>query len=273
MTSQPDPGQRPGPVRRLYRFIEEATQRHSLLTRIAFALVGLVLAGSVVVVFVADRAQEPTITTTTLVDDGQIDSDGDGIVDSADECPSDNGGIDLAGCPDTDGDGVADPNDACRSQPAATPDGCIPETVPCIDPRTGNGDPYEPNNSRSDAAGPLRAGKAYRAVIENHGDNDWYGFCTSREGNVTVTIALDRAPDGCIGFGGLVTGEGGQPLAGRVYNLDPSESDTASFNAKADGRYYLWFDASPFECQDAVYRFRVDGAISASIGAEAGAAL
>lgn len=42
-----------------------------------------------------------------------VDTDGDGIIDAFDACPTAKGEVVLAGCGDTDGDGVADPLDAC----------------------------------------------------------------------------------------------------------------------------------------------------------------
>lgn len=42
-----------------------------------------------------------------------LDADGDGIEDSADQCPNQPGPASTLGCPDSDGDGVADKNDKC----------------------------------------------------------------------------------------------------------------------------------------------------------------
>jgi outer membrane protein OmpA-like peptidoglycan-associated protein len=44
---------------------------------------------------------------------GCPDTDADGIVDSLDACPNDFGLAALNGCPDKDGDGIADKDDAC----------------------------------------------------------------------------------------------------------------------------------------------------------------
>ncbi|MFL5866557.1 MAG: thrombospondin type 3 repeat-containing protein [Thermoleophilaceae bacterium] len=44
---------------------------------------------------------------------GCPDSDGDGIANVDDRCPTLRGPKSLAGCPDTDGDGLIDPKDAC----------------------------------------------------------------------------------------------------------------------------------------------------------------
>ncbi|MFM2359440.1 MAG: hypothetical protein RLY16_1433 [Bacteroidota bacterium] len=41
------------------------------------------------------------------------DTDGDGVADDADECPTAKGTAAFKGCPDTDGDGIADKSDKC----------------------------------------------------------------------------------------------------------------------------------------------------------------
>jgi OOP family OmpA-OmpF porin len=51
----------------------------------------------------------------------KLDSDSDGVVDTADQCPDTPGGVkvDVRGCPlDSDGDGVADHMDKCPATPA-----------------------------------------------------------------------------------------------------------------------------------------------------------
>ncbi len=56
---------------------------------------------------------------------GDRDTDGDGIVDSEDKCPTQPGPAALGGCPDTDGDGIADKDDACPNEPGeARLNGC-----------------------------------------------------------------------------------------------------------------------------------------------------
>jgi outer membrane protein OmpA-like peptidoglycan-associated protein len=44
---------------------------------------------------------------------GCPDTDGDGIIDGSDACPTEFGLAALNGCPDKDGDGIADKDDAC----------------------------------------------------------------------------------------------------------------------------------------------------------------
>lgn len=65
-----------------------------------------------------------------------LDRDNDGVADYKDDCPDDSpsaiaAGVDASGCPlDSDGDGVADFRDKCPGTPKGTPvdlDGCPPE--------------------------------------------------------------------------------------------------------------------------------------------------
>lgn len=44
------------------------------------------------------------------------DSDGDGVPDDVDACPTVKGSAELKGCPDSDGDGIADKDDRCPNQ-------------------------------------------------------------------------------------------------------------------------------------------------------------
>jgi OmpA-OmpF porin, OOP family len=63
----------------------------------------------------------PTVYGTI---NGCPDTDKDGIVDSKDECPTVYGTIE--GCPDTDGDGIVDSKDACPKVPGSKKfDGCV----------------------------------------------------------------------------------------------------------------------------------------------------
>ncbi|HVM88539.1 MAG TPA: OmpA family protein [Puia sp.] len=58
------------------------------------------------------------------------DTDGDGVIDSLDECPTVAGLAQFHGCPDTDGDGIPDKEDKCPNQKGiAKYNGCpIPDT-------------------------------------------------------------------------------------------------------------------------------------------------
>ncbi|HSQ46103.1 MAG TPA: thrombospondin type 3 repeat-containing protein, partial [Lutibacter sp.] len=59
---------------------------------------------------------------------GCPDTDGDGIVDSKDDCPTVAGLAALNGCPDTDGDGIADKDDACPNEKGTKANKGCPDT-------------------------------------------------------------------------------------------------------------------------------------------------
>jgi hypothetical protein len=76
---------------------------------------------------------EGPLTTVINFTVTAADSDGDGIPDDQDACPTQfwQGGN---GCPDSDGDGVPDNLDQCPQQPAATQNGCpLPTETPIPD--------------------------------------------------------------------------------------------------------------------------------------------
>lgn len=45
------------------------------------------------------------------------DTDGDGIIDTEDDCPYASGSVEFGGCPDSDGDGIIDGEDLCPDIP------------------------------------------------------------------------------------------------------------------------------------------------------------
>lgn len=73
---------------------------------------------------ISDPSVIPVKTLTVTVP--PVDTDGDGVYDGIDACPS-TPGIAPTGCPDSDGDNVADNIDACPSTPGIAPSGC-PDT-------------------------------------------------------------------------------------------------------------------------------------------------
>lgn len=80
------------------------------------------------------------------------DTDGDGILDDADECPNDIGVAATAGCPDKDSDGVADKDDACPEVKGTV------ENKGCPDPATIDTDGdgiVDASDECPEAAGPL----------------------------------------------------------------------------------------------------------------------
>lgn len=53
----------------------------------------------------------------------------------------------------------------------------------------GSNDTYEPNNSTSDAYGPLTSGTVYKSYISSSSDVDYYYFTVSTSGTATVNLA------------------------------------------------------------------------------------
>jgi len=74
-----------------------------------------------------ELTKSPSVSWT-IEPDFRLDSDGDGVVDSEDECPETAGVEPFDGCPDSDGDGVPDDEDACPETGdqgnGLTDDGC-----------------------------------------------------------------------------------------------------------------------------------------------------
>jgi outer membrane protein OmpA-like peptidoglycan-associated protein len=66
-----------------------------------------------------DKKDNKKQKTDTVYKAGVSDRDGDGVVDSKDECPDSAGPVALMGCPDRDGDGVPDIHDKCPDVPGS----------------------------------------------------------------------------------------------------------------------------------------------------------
>ena len=65
-------------------------------------------------------------TVRGVAPNGGPDGDGDAVVDAADQCPNTKGPA-PSGCPDTDGDGIIDTADQCVTAKGPAPSGC-PDT-------------------------------------------------------------------------------------------------------------------------------------------------
>jgi len=61
------------------------------------------------------------------------DTDGDGIMDSEDECPYIKGTMKMRGCPDSDDDGIPDLKDRCPMEPGTLKNNGCPETKLSLD--------------------------------------------------------------------------------------------------------------------------------------------
>ena len=63
------------------------------------------------------KGKEVAVDTVAAVVEKPIDTDGDGIIDLDDACPTVPGIAAFNGCPDTDGDGIEDSKDECPTVP------------------------------------------------------------------------------------------------------------------------------------------------------------
>lgn len=75
--------------------------------------------GLTIPIFQHHRSADKKQKTDTVYKAGVSDRDGDGVVDSKDECPDSAGPVELKGCPDRDGDGVPDIHDKCPDVPGS----------------------------------------------------------------------------------------------------------------------------------------------------------
>ncbi|KRF34691.1 hypothetical protein ASG94_10965 [Nocardioides sp. Soil805] len=95
--------------------------------------------------FVGSSWQPCTSTTLTCVPAPPPDTDGDGVPDSGDSCPTVPGPSDNGGCPveppppDTDGDGVPDSGDSCPTVPGPADNGGCPLEPPPPEDADGDG--------------------------------------------------------------------------------------------------------------------------------------
>jgi len=182
------------------------------------------------VVVIGDRLDEPTETfrlvitgdvdlqaTGTIVDnDPPADSDGDGVADSGDACPTVPGPA-PSGCPagaDTDGDGVPNASDACPMVAGNMPDGCLGPVFGLAPPVLGttanllplSGEVFVrlPAGSASDTGARAAQKGAGFIPLEQARQVPIGTFVDTDDGSVRLATAQDRA--GKIQFGNFSRG-------------------------------------------------------------------
>lgn len=107
-----------------------------------------------------------TVSTPTPVPE-VVDSDGDGVPDGEDRCPSDPGTLITKGCPDRDEDLVADLDDRCPDEPGIpTEGGCPRIDISTLD-TDGDGVPDIQDRCPADPGSPENQGCPF---VDTDGD-------------------------------------------------------------------------------------------------------
>ncbi|MEM1118995.1 MAG: TonB-dependent receptor [Bacteroidota bacterium] len=153
---------------------------------------------------VADSKDQCPNTAGLKAFNGCPDSDGDGIIDSEDDCPLAAGPATSKGCLDTDGDGILDKNDACPNDagpangcPDVDGDGVADKDDQCPNEAgTIMGCPDSDNDGVADKddACPNEAGTMVNGCPEDP-DSDGDGFADSEDACPTIAGAINGCPD------------------------------------------------------------------------------
>lgn len=117
-----------------------------------------------------------------------VDTDGDGIADSADRCPNEAGPASTLGCPDTDGDGVANMDDKCPDVAGVSAyQGC---------PDTDGDGIADPDDECPGKAGPASNNGCPIADSDGDGVPDATDKCPNQAGTINMMGCPDTDGDG-----------------------------------------------------------------------------
>lgn len=127
---------------------------------------------------------EPKVTPPPPV----VDTDGDGIEDSNDRCPTEAGPASTIGCPDSDGDGVADVDDKCPEVAGVSAfQGC---------PDTDGDGIADPDDGCPNEAGPASNNGCPVADSDGDGVPDAEDKCPNAAGTASMMGCPDTDGDG-----------------------------------------------------------------------------
>ncbi len=117
---------------------------------------------------------------------GCPDKDGDGVADKMDACPDVAGLAALSGCPDADGDGIADKDDKCPAEKGSK------ELMGCPD-RDGDG-----IADKDDQCPDQKGSKEYQGCPDTDGDGipDKTDACPTQKGTAALNGCPDKDGDG-----------------------------------------------------------------------------
>ncbi len=157
---------------------------------------------------------------------GAVDSDGDGIPDTEDECPNEAGPASNNGCPETtpvdsDGDGIPDTEDECPDEAGPASNNGCPETTP-VD-SDGDGIPDTEDECPNEAGPASNNGCPETTPVDSDGDGipDTEDACPNEAGPASNNgCPVDT--DDCIDeSGNVVTFEETVDISGFPVGIDP----------------------------------------------------
>lgn len=139
--------------------------------------------------------------------------------------------------------------------------------------QAGAAGPFEPNDTREAAHGPLAGGKSFTGKFETENDEDWYLFYIktysqmeisgSMLNGVTCTSGSTRAVE-------LLDRDG--ELINYFHIGEPNTIDGLSLTLDA-GRYYLKLDNNSSACVGDGYKFKITPAASLTTSKDCGEAI
>jgi hypothetical protein len=180
---------------------------------------------------ITDPPSEPTTS------EAPSDEDGDGVLDTVDECPGESG-IGPSGCPDSDGDWVIDKLDRCPSVAAPTEDGCpVTPQATSLSALIDQGREIEGSENANeeqitvggitDPSGVrMSVGEGYRSATFNIPTNREFQTIRGRVG-----IASEPCSAGSVGYVAIRDAEG-QALWPRNGQLQPVHRDAMPFKIR-----------------------------------------
>jgi hypothetical protein len=128
---------------------------------------------------------------------------------------------------------------------------------------------YEPNDTKTDAFGPLVGGTTYSAAIETDNDSDWFAFYTSGPNQLQISIS-GRGPDDCFGPVMYLRDRSGDILGDRAGPTNRSQTKNIKWSATKADTFYL--EISPYNLEpcagsDAIYDIEISASSSLAVTA------
>ncbi|MBK8610240.1 MAG: OmpA family protein [Chitinophagaceae bacterium] len=167
---------------------------------------------------------EPVVDSTKKAESNELDTDGDGVPDIRDNCPTEAGT--AIGCPDADGDGIADKDDQCKDVKGD------PRYKGCPVPDT-DGDGVNDDDDKCKTVFGLVENSGCPAAADENGDDDNDGVrnkddkCPDKAG----TAANDGCPMEIVKGGQLLRVSGDSMTYYIRFDFDKANITADAFSA------------------------------------------